>query len=96
MPKPPESYRTPARAFGPRSGDTDPRPGEDPTRGGQKEFVPDPDGMNATEDIPPEQRRQPGADVHQPVRGNEPTGEGKGPGDAKLRGEDRTATKTRA
>ncbi len=79
MPKPPEFYRTPPRAFGPRSGDTDPRPGEDPTRGGQKEFVPDPDGMKATEDLPSEHRRR-----------------GKGPGDAKARGEDRTATKTRA
>ncbi len=96
MPKPPEAYRTPSRAHGPRSGDTDPRPGEDPTRGGQKEFVPDPDGMNPTEDIPPGDRRQPGADVHQPIRGNEPPSDGKGPGDAKLRGEERTVGKTGA
>lgn len=52
MPRPPEFYRTPPRPRGPRSGDTDPRPGEDATRGGQKEFVPDPDGMQPTEPLP--------------------------------------------
>ncbi len=53
MPMPPEAYYTPIRAHGPRSADTNPRFGKDPPRGGQKEFVPDPDGMNPTEDIPP-------------------------------------------
>jgi hypothetical protein len=96
MPKPPEVYRTPTRAHGARSGDTDPRPGEDPARGGQKEYVADPDGMEPTEDIAPEDRRQPGADFHQPIRGNEPSGGGKTAGNAKTRGEDRWADKTRA
>jgi hypothetical protein len=96
MPKPPETYRTPSRTHGPRSGDTDPRPGEDPARGGQKEYAGDPDGMKPTEEIPAGKRRQPGAEFHQPIRGNEPTSEGKTAGDAKLRGEDRTAFKTRA
>lgn len=48
------------------------------------------------EDIRPEDRRQPGADFHQPIRGNEPPSDGKKPGDERLRGEDRSATKSRA
>ena len=62
MPAPPAFYRTAQRPRGARSGDTDPRPGEDPDRGGQKEFVADPDGMKPTEPVrsrdgdPPESR----------------------------------------
>lgn len=73
-----EVYRTAPRPRGARSGDTDPRPGEDPARGGQKTHVPDPGGMKATEPkvesnrIDPKKRRQEGADFHQPIRGNEP------------------------
>jgi hypothetical protein len=44
-----EFYRTPPRPRGARTADTDPRPGEDPARGGQKVYVPDPDGMKTTE-----------------------------------------------
>ena len=53
--------RTPDRAHGPRSGGTDPRPGEDPSRGGQKSHVGDPGGMQPTEPQPGERekRREP-------------------------------------
>lgn len=44
-----EFYRTPTRPRGPRSGGIDPRPGEDPDRGGQKTYVPDPGGMTPTD-----------------------------------------------
>ncbi len=68
------AIRTPDRPHGPRSGGTDPRPGEDVTRGGQKSHVGDRSGMQPTE--PPhggrKQRRQPGAAPGSPVRGNEP------------------------
>jgi hypothetical protein len=68
------NFRTPDRRHGPRSGGTDPRPGEDTTRGGQKSHVGDPSGMQPTEPQPnePKQRRQPGAPPGSPVRGNEP------------------------
>lgn len=59
MPKPPAFYRTAPRPYGARSGDTDPRPGEDPDRGGQKEFVADPDGMKPTEPSPRPPDRKP-------------------------------------
>ena len=57
------AIRTPDPAHGPRSRGTDPRPGEDVTRGGQKSHVGDPSGMQPTEPQPgePKQRRQPGA-----------------------------------
>ncbi len=95
-----EVYRTAQRNRGPRSAGVDPRPGEDPDRGGQKSFTTDPDGMKMTEpkagnEIDPKDRRQDGADSRQPIRGNEPS-KGKTAGDAKARGEDRAAEKTRS
>ena len=96
-----EFYRTASRPHGARSGGVDPRPGEDPDRGGQKSFTTDPDGMKATDPktetnrIDPEKRRQEGADSRQPVRGNEPS-KGKTAGDPKGRGDDRSAEKTRS
>ena len=93
-----EYYRTAQRSRGARSGGVDPRPGEDPDRGGQKSFTSDPDGMKVTEpkanEIDPKDRRQEGADARQPIRGNEPS-KGKTAGDPKGRGEKRTAEKTR-
>jgi hypothetical protein len=38
-------FHTPQRKRGARSGATDPRPGEDPDRGGQKTYLGDPGGM---------------------------------------------------
>ncbi len=96
-----EFYRTPPRSRGARSGGVDPRPGEDPDRGGQKSFTTDPDGMKETEpkgeanEIDPKKRHQEGADSRQPVRGNEP-GKGKTAGDSKARGDNRSAEKTRS
>lgn len=96
-----EFYKTAQRPRGVRSGGVDPRPGEDPDRGGQKSFTRDPDGMKQTEPmveankIDPRKRKQEGADTRQPVRGDEP-GKGKTAGDPKARGEDRTAEKTRS
>ena len=71
--------RTPDRPHGPRSGGTDPRPGEDTSRGGQKSPIGDPGGMQPTEPQPgkPEKRepgqpdppvRDPGPPPGQPVR----------------------------
>ncbi|HSK30304.1 MAG TPA: hypothetical protein VLA17_10100 [Candidatus Limnocylindria bacterium] len=48
MPRPPEIYRTPKRKRGVRSAATNPRPGEMPDRGGQKEYIGYPDGMKPT------------------------------------------------
>jgi len=45
MPQVPEYYRTPQRKRGARSVGVEPRPGEDPDRGGQKSYTDDPDGM---------------------------------------------------
>jgi hypothetical protein len=51
-------------------------------------------GKPDLEDIKPGDRRQSGADFHQPIRGNEPPTDGKMPGNEKLRGEDRSAIKS--
>ena len=68
------AFRTPDRRHGARSGGTDPRPGEDVTRGGQSSYVGDPGGMQPTEPLrePHKRRRQPGAPTHSPIKGNEP------------------------
>jgi hypothetical protein len=58
MPRPPERYRTPKRKHGARSAATDPRPGEMPTRGGQKNYVGDPGGMKPTNKLSAKKRRR--------------------------------------
>jgi hypothetical protein len=49
VPKEMESYRTAPRPKGATSGGVNPRPGEDPTRGGQKTYDDDPGGVEATD-----------------------------------------------
>lgn len=98
-----EFYRTPGRRHSARAAGVDPRPGEDPARGGQKSSTADPGGMKSTEPtakvelnkIDPKKRRQEGADEHQPVRGNQPA-DGEGPGDSVARGERHPAKKNDA
>jgi hypothetical protein len=58
MPKPRAIYRTPQRARGARSAGTDPRPGELPDRGGQKNYVGDPGEMKPTGKTSTQKRRR--------------------------------------
>lgn len=49
IPREMKSYHTAPRPRGATSGAVNPRPGEDPTRGGQKTYDDDPGGVKATD-----------------------------------------------